>query len=311
MTILGFDIGGTKSAVLFGNENGEIFFREEIKTGSPEYTLNTLFSLAESSGFKPDVAGISCGGPLNEKQGIILSPPNLRGWDNVHITDLITEHFNIPAFLLNDANACALAEWKFGAGKGTQNMIFCTFGTGMGAGLILNGKLYSGTNGNAGEIGHIRMEPNGPVGYGKEGSFEGFASGGGIAQLGKTIAKELLLNNQKCSFCDTLSDLDKITAKSIAIRANEGYNDAKEIYSLCGQYLGRGLSVLIDILNPECIVLGSIFARSENLLRNSMQKELIKECLPESLGAVKIVPTALGEKIGDYATLVAAMENVK
>lgn len=311
MTILGFDIGGTKCAVLFGNENGEIFWRKEINTDLPEPTLNTLFALAKSSGYTPEIAGVSCGGPLDEKSGVILSPPNLKGWDNVGITDLITKNFNIPAFLLNDANACALAEWKYGAGKGTKNMIFCTFGTGMGAGLILNGKLYSGTNGNAGEIGHIRMEPNGPAGYGKEGSFEGFVSGGGIAQLGKLKAKELLFKNQKCSFCDTLSDLDKITAKSIAIRANEGYNDAKEIYSLCGQYLGKGLSILIDILNPERIVLGSIFARSENLLRNSMQKELIKECLPESLQAVKIVPAALGEQIGDYATLVAATENLK
>ena len=308
MTILGFDIGGTKSAVVFGNNKGEIFYKEKIATSSPQNTLGTLFHLADKIGLSADIAGVSCGGPLDEKNGIILSPPNLTGWDEIHITDLITKHFKIPAHLLNDANACALAEWKFGAGKGTQNMIFCTFGTGMGSGLILNGKLYSGTNGNAGEIGHIRMASNGPIGYGKKGSFEGFVSGGGIAQSGKIYARKKLNNGIACSFCKSMNDIDKITAKSIAEMADLGYEDAKEIYSTCGRYLGKGLAVAIDILNPECIVLGSIYARCEHLLANEMIKELKKECLPQSLTAVRIVPAKLGEQIGDYAALVAAME---
>lgn len=119
--------------------------------------------------------GISCGGPLNSTAGIIEGPPNLPGWNNVKIADILTSHYGVFASLQNDANACAVAEWKFGAGKGAQNMIFLTFGTGLGAGLILNGRLYSGTNDNAGEIGHIRLEEFGPSGYGKSGSFEGFA----------------------------------------------------------------------------------------------------------------------------------------
>ena len=113
-----------------------------------------------------------------------MSPPNLPGWDNIDIVKQIKTHFGVPVHLQNDANACALAEWKFGAGRGTKNMVFLTFGTGLGAGLILDGKLYSGTNDNAAELGHIRLDRFGPVGFGKTGSFEGFCSGGGIAQLG-------------------------------------------------------------------------------------------------------------------------------
>ena len=131
--------------------------------------------------------GITCGGPLDSKKGLIMSPPNLPKWDKIPITKIIEDNFNVPVFLQNDANACALAEWRFGAGKGTNNMIFLTFGTGLGAGLILDGRLYAGTNNLAGEIGHIRLAKDGPLGYDKKGSFEGFCSGAGIARLAKKI----------------------------------------------------------------------------------------------------------------------------
>ena len=308
MIYLGLDIGGTKSAVLFGTEQGEILFREQIATTTPKETLETLFRIAKESGYQGCAAGISCGGPLDEQAGLILSPPNLPGWDAVPITKMVEEAFGIPAYLCNDANACALAENRFGAGKGTKNMIFCTFGTGMGAGLIINGKLFAGTNGNAGEIGHVRMEQTGPIGYGKEGSFEGFVSGGGLAQLGKMAAKQCLAEGKTCGFCKDETELATISAKTIALAAYAGDEVAQEVYRTCGKYLGRGLAIMIDVLNPECIVLGSVFARSGSLLIPAMEQELQKECLPEALKVVKIVPAALGEAIGDYGAIVTAME---
>ena len=197
MKILGFDIGGTKCAVITAEWDGnEITLLKKEKcatdtTLSPTQIIDNLIRLADGIlDGKPDAIGISCGGPLDSKKGVIMSPPNLPGWDNVEIVKQIEAHYNVPTKLQNDANACAVAEWKFGAGKGADNMIFLTFGTGLGAGLILNGKLYSGTNDNAGEVGHIRLDRFGPVGYGKSGSFEGFCSGGGIAQLGYTKALE-------------------------------------------------------------------------------------------------------------------------
>ena len=235
-----------------------------------------------------------------------MSPPNLPGWDDVPIVTLLSEATGAPAYLQNDANACALAEWRFGAGKGTRNMIFLTFGTGLGAGLILNGALYEGTNANAGEAGHIPLAPDGPVGYGKRGSFEGFCSGGGIRQQAIAYAEQQLRTGRSVSYCATVEDLPSVTARSVAECAFAGCSDAKEIYRRCGEKLGLGLSILIDLFNPEAIVIGSIFARAEDLLREPMERTLKREALAFSLGRCKIVPATLGEQIGDYAALSVA-----
>ena len=196
--MIGFDIGGTKCAVCTGVEvDGELLIKDKrvLPTDhsiSAYEMIDKMCALAEEMTDNFDVIGISCGGPLDSKKGIIMSPPNLVQWDDVKIVDYLKEKYNVNVYLENDANACAVAEWKYGAGKGTDNMIFMTFGTGLGAGLILNDKLYRGVNDMAGEAGHIRLNAFGPVGYGKAGSFEGFCSGGGIAQLGKAYAQENL-----------------------------------------------------------------------------------------------------------------------
>ena len=186
--VAGIDIGGTKCAVVLGRRagNGEITIldKKAFPTGRRPYSevLDEFFATVEeilsAQGVKVSQVvafGISCGGPLDSKRGVIMSPPNLLGWDDVPIVRLFEERFGVKTGVQNDANACALAEWQFGAGCGAQNMIFLTFGTGMGAGLILDGRLYSGTNDMAGEVGHMAMRPFGPVGYGKAGSFEGLS----------------------------------------------------------------------------------------------------------------------------------------
>lgn len=290
---IGIDIGGTKCAVTKGDAEGNILRKIKFPTTDKENTLNDIFDAVENMG-QADAIGVSCGGPLDSKKGIIMAPPNLPGWDNVHIVKMLEDKFKMPAFLQNDANACALAEWKFGAGKGCENMLFFTFGTGLGAGLILNGKLYEGTNGMAGEAGHIRLADNGPVGYGKEGSFEGFCSGNGIKQLAKMYA-----------------GFDNIDAKQLSELARQGDSKAVKIFEICGEYLGKGLSVMIDILNPERIVLGSIFARCSDLLVPSMEKILKCEALTLSREVCEILPAELGEQIGDYAALSVAAEGVK
>ena len=305
MNILGIDIGGTKCAVVWGNENGEILKKEKFATMDYGQTVKKLIEIAETD-LNFEAIGISCGGPLDSKNGIIKSPPNLPGWDNVEIVNILKTKFGVPVFLKNDADACALAEWKYGAGKGTDHMLFLTFGTGLGAGLILGGRLYSGACDMAGEVGHIRLSDFGPVGYGKAGSFEGFCSGGGIAQTGTTVAKENSQMGRKVGFAD-----GEITAKSIADAAKNGDDDALSVYSLCGRMLGKGLSLLIDILNPEMIVLGSIFQRSEDLLREEMEKVLKKETLALSLNACKIVPAELGDSLGDVAALCVAVCGIK
>ncbi|NLP48054.1 MAG: ROK family protein [Clostridiales bacterium] len=321
--VLGIDIGGTKCAVVLAERSNRDKPQKLIKDKRTFETkqargwravLGDIFAacegLLEANALKSSdlySIGISCGGPLDSVAGIIYSPPNLPDWDGVPLVDLLEDRFGVKTFLQNDANACALAEWRFGAGKGYSNLIFLTFGTGMGAGLILDGKLYSGTNDMAGEVGHIRLAEDGPMGYGKAGSFEGFCSGGGIARLGQTLAQENIKKGTPPAYCKTLDDLEKVTAKSIADHAKNGDPLALKVYEICGEYLGRGLSVLIDILNPQAIIIGSIYERSGQLLAHSMNKALKAEALPFSLSVCEVLPAALGDSIGDYAALGVAL----
>ena len=310
--MIGFDIGGTKCAVSVGYEcNGNLVIekKEIIPTDlsvSPYEMIERMCILAESMTDDFSRIGISCGGPLSSADGMILSPPNLPGWDEVAINRYLTDRYQGKVALQNDANACAIAEWKYGAGKGTNSMIFLTFGTGLGAGLILNGRLYAGASDMAGEAGHVRLRRTGPIGYGKQGSFEGFCSGNGIAQLGRAYAQKKLSCGEALSFCASPEQIAGITAKSIAARADEGFEDAREIYRHCGRMLGEGLSMLIDILNPEMIVIGSVFLRAEHLLRESMERVIAKEALPHASRVCRVVPAGLGEKLGDYAALSVA-----
>jgi glucokinase len=321
ITILGVDIGGTKSAVILGIQErpGElgslvpvdrIAFPTETKKGL-EACLKRILSAGDEilarnvhRGGRLSAIGVSCGGPLDSSRGIVLSPTFLPGWDEVPITRILQEHFGAPARLQNDANAGAMAEWLFGAGKGYRNLVFLTFGTGLGAGIILDGRLYCGTNDMAGEVGHIRLSENGPVGFGKAGSFEGFCSGAGIAQLAQTKARERYQQSLPVSFCPSEWDLEKITTLDVAEAAARGDMLAREVFAVSGRYLGQGLSVLIDILNPEIIILGSIFVRARDLLWPYAQEVLEREALARSRKACKVVPAGLGEKIGDYASLV-------
>ncbi len=316
---IGLDIGGTKCAVVIGNEQfailRKIFF--ETRTDQRGYIeildefkshIDTL--LLEYPKERLKRIGISCGGPLDSVKGMIYSPPNLPGWDNVPIVKIFEEVYGVPTAIQNDANACALAEWLMGAGKGTRNMIFLTMGTGMGSGLILNGNLYAGTNDLGGEVGHMRLADSGPVGFGKAGSFEGFCSGGGIAQLARSMVLERLERNIPVGFCPTPQLADHLDAKAVAVAAQKGDETALEIIRISGEYLGRGLAILVDLLNPQCIVIGSIYARNENLFRPHIDRILEQEAIPLSMTVCKIVPAALGDTIGDYAALcVAIYEN--
>jgi len=312
---LGIDIGGTKSAVIAGTEEMQILkktgFPTETSKG-PGHVINLLLKSASEivENLGPDQLksiGISCGGPLDSKKGIVQSPPNLPGWDEIPIVDLFRDKFNVPVFLQNDANACALAEWKFGAGKGTRNMVFLTFGTGMGGGIIIDGRLYSGTNDLAGEVGHIRLADDGPRAYGKKGSFEGFCSGTGIALLAKQIVSEKFALSQPVSFCKNIEDIDKINARDVAEAAFAGDKTAIKILEISGEYLGKGLSVLIDILNPEKIVIGSIYARCRQFIEPACLEVVGREALEPARAVCSIVPAGLGEQIGDFASLSVAM----
>ncbi|WNR43471.1 ROK family protein [Paenibacillus roseipurpureus] len=314
--LAGIDIGGTKCSVSIGRSCGdgvELLVKKAIPTpqephSAIEAILKILQELLEAHQDSEPLAsiGISCGGPLNSRSGRILSPPNLPGWDDIDIVSPFRDTFGVPVAVQNDANACALAEWTWGAGKGSSNMVFLTFGTGMGAGLILDGKLYSGTNDMAGEVGHIRLEHDGPKGYGKLGSFEGFCSGGGIAHLATQVARRRLSEGIPPSFCPSPEAIGEITAKKVFEYAHTGDPGALEVVDMVAYQLGRGLSMLIDLLNPERIVIGSIYTRQQSLLESKVHQVLLEECLSISRQVCTILTAGLGEEIGDYAALSVA-----
>lgn len=282
MSYIGIDIGGTKCAVTRGSGT-RIDEKIRFDTTGRDETLARIFdATAQLMTHDVTAIGVSCGGPLDAKRGVILSPPNLPDWDDVHITEMLRNRFRVSAYLCNDADACALAEWRYGAGVGTDSMIFLTFGTGIGAGLILGGRLYSGACGMAGEIGHVSLYEDGHIGYNKRGSVEGYCSGGGIAQYGKGSAREL------------------------GVRAEKGDAEAVSIYERVGSDLGKTVAILVDILNPEVVVIGSIYVRSREFIEPSMRRSLDKYALAQSVRAVKIVPAALGESLGDCAALCVA-----
>lgn len=312
--IIGVDIGGTKCAVLLGSREGEVLHKVVFPTdtaGGLENTLRRLWEaigrvLERVQGQGEPVFGVSCGGPLNSSEGLVLSPPNLPGWDHVPITRLITERFGGRAYLMNDANAGALAEWKWGAARGTRDAIFLTFGTGMGSGLIINGRMHAGRDDLAGEVGHVRLAEEGPVGFNKAGSFEGFCSGGGITRLAQSRIRAAWQKGEQVAFCADEQACASLELKTVAEAARGGDPLAKGVFETSAFYLGRGLAILVDILNPEVIAIGSVFARCEDLLRPTAMRVLAEEGIPAAVQRCRIVPAGLGEAIGDFAALAVA-----
>ena len=291
---IGLDIGGTKCAISAGEEsNGSIriLSRQEFPTAGLSWRQvldEFAMRIVEFAPSPVSSIGISCGGPLDSRRGIIMSPPNLPGWDDVPVVKFFEDLFHVPVAVENDANACALAEYMYGSGRGTRSMVFMTFGTGLGAGIVIDGRVYQGANGNAGEIGHIRLAPDGPVGYGKAGSAEGFCSGAGMARLAK-IRKGL-----------------DITAKELFERVRRGDGDCTEVFRESASHLATILSYTIDIINPEVIALGGVFMRNADLFMPEIMPMIEREALPLAAKACRIVPAELGESIGDYAALAVA-----
>jgi glucokinase len=236
--LVGVDVGGTKTAVVVSQDPSSVANRIEFPTqpsAGPEIAIRRIVDAIRSlvpSSAAIHAVGVSCGSPLDRITGVIQSPPNLPTWVNVPIRSILENEFHVPCRLENDANAGAVAEYRFGAGRGSSNMIFITMGTGFGAGLILDDRLYRGTTGAAGEIGHVRLTRTGPIGYGKPGSVEGWASGGGIAQL----ASSMLAAARRRSLSSVLTQhTGPLTARDLAAAAEQGDALARQILRAAGK----------------------------------------------------------------------------
>ncbi len=300
--LLGFDIGGTKSAAIIGDTAGNALAREEFHTAGPDETLRTLIDLGQAlSGGEAVACGISCGGPLDSREGLILSPPNLTGWDRVPVVRIIRDALGIPAALENNANAAAVAEWRWGLACEIDDLVYLTCTTGMGAGIILGGRLIRGKQDLAGEIGHVRLADAGPVGYWKAGSVEGLTSGRALSEL----AKRRLAEPHEHSHLDRFGP-EELTGRAVTGAAIDGDALAVEVVREQGDYIGRTCAVLIDILNPQRISLGAAARRLGDLLIGPCRAAAKREALPAAWEACTIDQAALGPAISDLSALAIA-----
>ena len=310
-TILGLDIGGTKTAVLEGTYEAEILQRHEFPTEAALPfkekfpALVELMKMIIDNAYRADrlikAISVSIGGPLRIGEGILIDPPHLPGWHGVHLKEELEREFpDIPVYIEHDGNTGALAEFFFGAGNGKENLqhlIFLTFGTGLGAGFIVNGKILRGATDTAGEVGHWRLADQGPVGFGKSGSWEGFASGKGL----RNIAVQM--------FPERWQMTTPIRTIVEAILADD--QDALKVVAEAGRWMGRGIALLIDALNPQMLVLGSLGVALGDRIIRPIREICEQECLPQAFKACQIVPAVLGSTIGDVAALMAAISAEK
>jgi glucokinase len=287
--------------VVAGDRHGLILRRTQFATEAQrgfvlvfEQILDAVRAMVAGARGRAIAISVSIGGPLDVLGGIVKSPPNLPGWTNIPLKKLLGEEFRLPVFVEHDGNAGALAEWTFGAGRGYRNIVFITMGTGFGAGLILDGRLYRGTSDVAGEIGHIRIAESGPEAYGKEGSLEGFGSGTGIAHLARMMFPALWREG--------------ITVMDVHDAFQAGSAEARAVFDRASLYLGRGLAILADTLNPERIILGGLGMRLTDALVEPAKRVFAAEALPEARAVCQVVSAQLGESIGDVAALCAAYD---
>ena len=298
--ILGLDVGGTKTAIVVGTRGGQVIQRVEIPSGAgrgftamfEEVCVYAAAAIAKVPAIQ--AIGVAIGGPVDARQGVVDAPPHLPGWDRIQLAELLRGRFGRPAFVEHDAKASAIAEHRFGAGQDTQDMVFLTCGTGLGAGIIAGGRLVRGVKNAAGEVGHWRVAEDGPERYGKRGSWESFASGGGIAALARMRAPHV--------FCA------ETTARDVAERAANGDADAIAVVAESGRGLGRGLALLIDALAPEMIVLGPLARRLGPAWLQAARTVIDEEALPALALRCQIVPSGLGDALGDVASLCPAID---
>ncbi len=309
-TVLGLDVGGTKTAVVEGTREAAIWQRRAVATEAHrpfDETFPTLAALmdatlreAEAAGRRVAAISVSIGGPLRIDEGMLIDPPHLPGWHGVPLKARLRERFPaLPVYVEHDGNAGALAEFYFGVGRGRKDLchlIFLTFGTGLGAGLIVNGQVVHGATDTAGEVGHWRLADDGPMGFGKAGSWEGFASGKGLVLLAAR------------RFPRRWTPQTPIRDVVAAMLADDA--EALDVAAEAGRWMGRGLALLVDAFNPQVVVLGSLAVALGDRVLAPARRVLAEEALPQAVAACQVLPAALGEGIGDVAALMAALSRM-
>ena len=313
--VLAFDLGGTKIAFGVVEENGEVLGSDKIETlakQGPEQAIQRVNlaaqSLLQKLNIKPQELigiGIASPGPLDISKGCVDGSPNLPGWTGYSIEQGLSSFFNLPARIDNDANAAALGEYKFGAGKNKKNMVYITVSTGLGGGVIVDGRLMRGANGNAAELGHLTLNINGPAcPCGANGCFEMYASGTAIARR----TREAIQAGAPSQILSLAGSLEKITTHHILAALQKEDELAKKIWNETTEYLGRGLAVVINTFNPELIVVGGGVTAAGDLLFTPVREKALRYAFPRLAAVCSIVPAGLGSNVGVVGAAACAFE---
>ena len=317
-SVIGIDLGGTKISTALVDSAGKIVthdYRETPAAEGPQAVIGRMLDaarrvMAQAGVTRSQVAAVGIGspGPLDIEAGVVMDTPNLEGWDYVPLRQLIGDGLGITAFLENDANAAALGEHRFGAGRGVAHMIYVTVSTGIGGGLILDGRLYHGANGIAGEIGHQTLVPDGPLcGCGNRGCLEALASGTAIARQ----ARERVARGVPTLIADLAEgDPERITAKLVAQAANQGDEEAQEILTRAMNYLGIGMANLVNLFNPQLIVIGGGLVNIGETLFGSVRRVIDRRPFRAAAQAVRVVPAELGDDVGVLGAAAVALAQI-
>jgi glucokinase len=316
LPVLAIDLGGTKIFAAIISNKGQVVAREYCLTladEGPEAVINRIFSaidhLLSQRNINPsqlDSISIAAAGAIDFDKGLVTSSPHLPGWHDVPLRDIVKEKYKVNTFLINEANAAALGEHYLGVGQGVDNLILLTVGTGIGGGIIINGRLYSGASGSAGEVGHITVDVNGPrCSCGNTGCLEALVSGTAVAKE----AIKRIRQGERSSLTEIVEGkIENITAEKVSIAAQGGDSLAAELILKAATYLGVGIANLVNIFNPEMIIIGGGIAKMGDLLLNPARQVVRERAFQLSAQAVQIVPAQLGDDAGVLGAAVFAFQ---
>jgi glucokinase len=299
------DVGGTQlRAAIYPEEGLSAIVQKRIPTKSSNASaIDRLMTLIEECKSEVDGIqgiGVAAPGPIDPRTGIFYSAPNIRGWENLPLRDIISDRFKVPVALGNDANMAALGEWKYGAGEGHHNVLYLTISTGIGGGVIIDDQLLLGEHGLAAELGHIVIMPDGPIcGCGHRGHLEAISSGTGIANY---VAEELARGVKSC-----LSLQPRPTARDISKAALDGDSLSLAAFTRAGTYLGIALAGFCHAFNPSIIILGGGVSRSGAILMDPVKKALeVNVISPAYLTGLILTTASLGDDAGLLGALALA-----
>ncbi|MFC1897547.1 ROK family protein [Chloroflexota bacterium] len=316
LPVLAIDLGGTKILTAIISNEGQVMAREYCLTLANEgpeavisrilSAINHILSQINIDLSQLDSISIASAGAIDFKKGLITSSPNLPDWHDIPLRDIVKEKYAVNVFLINDASAAALGEHHFGVGQGVNNLILLTVGTGIGGGIIINGRLYSGASGSAGEIGHMTIDVNGPrCNCGNTGCLETLASGTAVTRE----AIRRIRQGERSSLTEIVGGVvENITAEKVSTAAQGGDLLASDVILRAATYLGIGIVNLVNIFNPEMIIIGGGMVKMGDLLLNPARQAVRERAFPLLAQAVRIVPAQLGNDAGVLGAAVFAFQ---